>query len=232
MCGIVGIVAGPDAAPPTEAVGRAMNAAILHRGPDDEGVFCDGRALLGMRRLSIIDVAGGHQPIHNEDSTVQAVFNGEIYNFRELRAELQARGHRFYTSSDTEVIVHGYEEWGDALLPRLDGMFAFALWDTRKKSLLVARDRFGEKPLFYDTRDGRLAFAERAQVAACRARLRRRDRRRRGARLRLLRLRADAGLDLPRHPQAAARPLSALRRRQDDAAPALLHAVARAQATR
>jgi asparagine synthase (glutamine-hydrolysing) len=159
MCGIIGIVAAPGAPPPVEAVGRAMNAAITHRGPDDEGLYCDAQAMLGMRRLSIIDLAGGHQPVHNEDSTVQAVFNGEIYNFRELRAELEARGHRFYTHSDTEVIVHGYEEWGDGVLPRLDGMFAFALWDTRKRSLLVARDRFGEKPLFYDTRGNRLAFA-------------------------------------------------------------------------
>src|SRR5690242_2521128 len=99
MCGIVGLVAPPGGVPPTEATGRAMNAAITHRGPDDEGVFCDSQALLGMRRLSIIDLAGGHQPVHNEDSTIQAVFNGEIYNFRELRRELEALGHRFYTHS-------------------------------------------------------------------------------------------------------------------------------------
>jgi asparagine synthase (glutamine-hydrolysing) len=159
MCGIVGIVAAPGAPPPTEAIGRAMNAAITHRGPDDEGVFCDGPALLGMRRLSIIDLAGGHQPVHNEDATIQAVFNGEIYNFRELRAELEARGHRFYTQSDTEVIVHGYEEWGDGCFARLDGMFGIALWNTRSRTLVLARDRFGEKPLFYVETGGRLAFA-------------------------------------------------------------------------
>jgi len=150
VCGIVGIVAGPGAALPGEAIGRAMNAAITHRGPDDEGLFRDDRAMIGMRRLSIIDLAGGHQPVHNEDGSIQAVFNGEIYNFRELRAELEGRGHTFYTNSDTEVIVHGYEEWGDACFARLDGMFGLALWDIRNKTLVLARDRFGEKPLFYN----------------------------------------------------------------------------------
>jgi asparagine synthase (glutamine-hydrolysing) len=149
MCGIIGIVAAPGSSPPPEAVGHAMNAAITHRGPDDEGLYRDDRAMIGMRRLSIIDLAGGHQPVHNEDGTIQAVFNGEIYNFKELRAELEARGHRFYTSSDTEVIVHGYEEWGEASFARLDGMFGIGLWDTRTRTLVLARDRFGEKPLFY-----------------------------------------------------------------------------------
>ena len=162
MCGIIGIVAAPGGAPPSEAVGHAMNAAITHRGPDDEGLYCDERAMLGMRRLSIIDLEGGRQPVHNEDGTVQAVFNGEIYNFRELRAELEARGHRFYTSSDTEVIVHGYEEWGEKVFARLDGMFGIALWDTRTRTMILARDRFGEKPLFYSHAPddgGRLLFA-------------------------------------------------------------------------
>ncbi len=156
----------PGGALPDEAVARAMNAAITHRGPDDEGIYRDDQAMLGMRRLSIIDLAGGHQPVHNEDGTVQAVFNGEIYNFRELRAELEARGHRFYTRSDTEVIVHGYEEWGDDAFARLDGMFGIALWDTRTRALILARDRFGEKPLFYSLQagadgeaGGRLLFA-------------------------------------------------------------------------
>ncbi len=159
MCGIVGVVAAPGGALPEEAVGRAMNAAITHRGPDDEGLYRDGQAMIGMRRLSIIDLAGGHQPVHNEDGTIQAVFNGEIYNFRERRAELEARGHRFYTSSDTEVIVHGYEEWGEDCFARLDGMFGIALWDTRKRVMVLARDRFGEKPLFYAEENGRLLFA-------------------------------------------------------------------------
>ncbi|HEY2728749.1 MAG TPA: asparagine synthase (glutamine-hydrolyzing) [Polyangia bacterium] len=165
MCGIVGIVAAPGGAAPEEAVGHAMNAAITHRGPDDEGLYCDGQAMIGMRRLSIIDLSGGRQPVHNEDGTIQAVFNGEIYNFRELRAELEARGHRFYTQSDTEVILHGYEEWGEDCFARLDGMFGIALWDTRTRTLVLARDRFGEKPLFYShssdssPEGGRLIFA-------------------------------------------------------------------------
>lgn len=159
MCGIVGIVAAPGAPPPDASIGRAMNAAIVHRGPDDEGIFCDRQAMIGMRRLSIIDVAGGHQPVHNEDATVQVVFNGEIYNFRELRAELERRGHAFYTSSDTEVIVHGYEEWGEACFERLDGMYGIAVWDTKQRALYLARDRFGEKPLFYTEDGSRLVFA-------------------------------------------------------------------------
>jgi asparagine synthase (glutamine-hydrolysing) len=159
MCGIVGIVAAPDAPPPDASTGRAMNAAIVHRGPDDEGIYSDRQAMIGMRRLSIIDVAGGHQPVHNEDGTVQVVFNGEIYNFRELRAELARRGHVFYTSSDTEVIVHGYEEWGEACFARLDGMYGIAIWDTRRRALYLARDRFGEKPLFYADDGRRLVFA-------------------------------------------------------------------------
>jgi asparagine synthase (glutamine-hydrolysing) len=165
VCGIVGIVAAPGATPPDEAVARAMNAVITHRGPDDEGIYRDAQALLGMRRLSIIDLPGGRQPVHNEDGALHAVFNGEIYNFRELRADLAARGHRFATSSDTEVIVHGYEEWGDGCFARLDGMFGIALWDARTRELILARDRFGEKPLFYAlepsgaSNGGRLLFA-------------------------------------------------------------------------
>ncbi len=166
MCGIVGIVAGPGGALPDEAVARAMNAALTHRGPDDEGIYRDGQAMIGARRLPIIDLAGGHQPVHNEDGTVQAVFNGAIYNYRELREELEARGHRFYTRSDTEVIVHGFEEWGDDGFARLDGMFGIALWDSRARALILARDRFGEKPLFYSFQageageaGGRLLFA-------------------------------------------------------------------------
>jgi asparagine synthase (glutamine-hydrolysing) len=136
-----------------------MNEAITHRGPDDEGVYRDERATIGMRRLSIIDLGGGHQPVRNEDGSVQAVFNGEIYNYRELRVELEAKGHRFYTQSDTEVIVHGYEQWGDGCFARMDGMFGIALWDVRNRTLLLARDRFGEKPLFYSEAGGGLVFA-------------------------------------------------------------------------
>jgi asparagine synthase (glutamine-hydrolysing) len=135
-----------------------MCAAIRHRGPDDEGIRVMPGASLGMRRLSIIDLATGHQPIHNEDSTVWVVFNGEIYNYAELRADLLGRGHRFYTASDTETIVHAYEEWGEDAFRRLRGMFGIALWDSRNATLLLARDRVGIKPLHYAVAGSRLYF--------------------------------------------------------------------------
>lgn len=161
MCGIVGIVTSGanGVALPPESVGLAMNAAITHRGPDDDGFFRDSQALLGMRRLSIIDLGGGHQPIHNEDKSVQTVFNGEIYNYKDLRDELEKAGHSFYTHSDTEVIVHGYEQWGERVFEHLEGMFGIAIWDIKKKKLLLARDRFGEKPLFYSDDGSRIVFA-------------------------------------------------------------------------
>src|SRR5690349_17812422 len=135
-----------------------MCATIVHRGPDDEGIRASGRTGLGMRRLSIIDLAGGHQPIHNEDKTVWVVFNGEIYNFPELRNDLEKRGHRFYTHSDSEVIVHLYEDLGTDCIQKLRGMFAIALYDERRQMLLLARDRLGKKPLYYAQHDGRLYF--------------------------------------------------------------------------
>jgi asparagine synthase (glutamine-hydrolysing) len=138
---------------------RRMCQSIVHRGPDDEGVFVKDGAGLGVRRLSVIDLAGGHQPIFNEDETVCIVYNGEIYNFPELRLELEARGHRFYTRSDTEAIVHLYEEMGRACVQKLRGMFAFAIYDTRNRRLLLARDRLGIKPLHYAITNGRLLFA-------------------------------------------------------------------------
>lgn len=159
MCGIVGIVAAPGQPAPQEVTGRAMNEAVRHRGPDDEGFYQDDRALLGMRRLAVIDVAGGHQPVHAEGGRIQAVFNGEIYNYRELRAELQARGRTFQSQSDSEVVVQAYAEYGDACFSRLHGMFAIAIWDTRTQTLILARDRFGEKPLFYAHDSTRLLFA-------------------------------------------------------------------------
>src|SRR5712664_1373398 len=157
MCGICG-VAGGDAVESRELVGR-MCAAMVHRGPDDEGsVYLDG-VTLGMRRLSIIDVEGGHQPIHNEDSTVWVVQNGEIYNHLELRDVLIRTGHSFATQSDTEVLVHGYEEWGEAMVERLNGMFGFAILDRRRRRVLLARDRMGIKPLHYAVDGRRLVFA-------------------------------------------------------------------------
>ncbi|HKV89083.1 MAG TPA: asparagine synthase (glutamine-hydrolyzing) [Candidatus Dormibacteraeota bacterium] len=157
MCGICG-VAGGDAAGGRELAGR-MCAAMVHRGPDDEGfVQLDG-VTLAMRRLSIIDLAGGHQPMHNEDSTVWVVQNGEIYNHLDLRDELIGAGHRFATDADTEVLVHGYEQWGEAMVEKLNGMFAFAIHDRRRQTVLLARDRVGIKPLHYAIEGGRLVFA-------------------------------------------------------------------------
>src|SRR5438445_993442 len=157
MCGICG-VAGGDPARGRELVGR-MCGSMVHRGPDDEGVIQAGGVTLGMRRLSIIDLAGGHQPMHNEDSTVWVVQNGEIYNHLELRRQLIAAGHPFATQSDTEVLVHGYEEWGEQMVERLNGMFAFALLDRRRSLVVLARDRVGIKPLHYAVESGRLVFA-------------------------------------------------------------------------
>src|SRR5438034_9111957 len=157
MCGICGI-AGGDPARARELVQR-MCGSMVHRGPDDEGSVRLGDVTLGMRRLSIIDIEGGHQPMANEDSTVWVVQNGEIYNHRELRNQLLAAGHRFATKSDTEVLVHGYEEWGERMIERLNGMFAFALLDRRKASLLLARDRMGIKPLHYAIDGERFVFA-------------------------------------------------------------------------
>ena len=149
MCGIVGIVqADSRRRYDADDVGR-MADAIVHRGPDDQGLIEDQNAILGMRRLSIIDLEGGHQPIHNEDRTVWVVNNGEIYNYKRLRRTLIDRGHRFETDSDTEVLVHLYEEYGEDFLSHLEGMFAVALWDTKKRKLILARDRIGIKPFYY-----------------------------------------------------------------------------------
>jgi asparagine synthase (glutamine-hydrolysing) len=157
VCGIAGIVGKQGDVIDAADVHR-MCQTIVHRGPDDEGVYACGPVGLGMRRLSIIDLAGGKQPIHNEDRTVWVVFNGEIYNFPELRRELETRGHQFYTHSDTEVIVHLYEEMGADCVKKLRGMFAIALYDTKKDTLLLARDRLGKKPLHYALHQGRLLF--------------------------------------------------------------------------
>lgn len=157
MCGIVGKIdfAGRVDA---ELLDR-MCGAIQHRGPDSRGVWCDGGVGLGMQRLAIIDVAGGDQPIFNEDRSIGLVMNGEIYNFEELRAQLCGRGHRFTTSCDTEVLVHLYEDYGDEFVERLRGMFAFAIWDSRRQRLLLGRDRVGKKPLFVVRRGSKVWFA-------------------------------------------------------------------------
>jgi asparagine synthase (glutamine-hydrolysing) len=157
VCGIAGIVGRPGEFADAATIHR-MCQTLVHRGPDDEGIYIQGNVGLGMRRLSIIDLAGGQQPIHNEDRSVWAVFNGEIYNFPELRRELEARGHHFYTHSDTETIVHLYEEMGADCVSKLRGMFAIALYDERRQRLVLARDRLGKKPLYYALCDGRLLF--------------------------------------------------------------------------
>jgi asparagine synthase (glutamine-hydrolysing) len=149
MCGICGVLLSDASRRVDEATLRTMCGTIAHRGPDDEGVFVEGAIGLGVRRLSIIDPEGGRQPIASEDGAVVVVFNGEIYNYRELRDDLRGRGHTFETRADTEVLVHGYEEFGREFVRRLRGMFAFALWDARRGELFVAVDRFGIKPLYW-----------------------------------------------------------------------------------
>ena len=160
MCGISGFVNRDRERPADEALLRRMTEAIAHRGPDGSGSFVEGPVALGHRRLSIIDLSSnGAQPMHNEDGAVTVTFNGEIYNYLTLRDELIARGHAFRSRCDTEVLVHGYEEWGDALPERLNGMFAFAIYDRAKRKLFLSRDRFGKKPLYYFAGQGCFAFA-------------------------------------------------------------------------
>jgi asparagine synthase (glutamine-hydrolysing) len=159
MCGICGKLNFEQDAGVEIGLLRGMLDTIRHRGPDDEGVYVTSQVGLGHRRLSIIDLKSGHQPLSNEDGTVWIVFNGEIYNFRELRASLLSQGHVFQTNTDTEVIVHLYEELGPQCLERLRGMFAFAIWDERTKTLFLARDRVGIKPLYYCQTSGSLVFA-------------------------------------------------------------------------
>src|SRR5207249_11583584 len=147
---------------------RRMAKSIARRGSDDEGFYFDGPLALGFRRLSIIDVAGGHQPMSDQEQSVWVVFNGEIYNFLELRRELEACGHVFRTRSDTEVIVHGYKQWGDEVLNRLSGMFGLAIWDARQRRLVLARDPFGIKLVYYRIDADRVYFGSeiRAVLAA------------------------------------------------------------------
>lgn len=154
MCGICGFAGLED-----KNLIKKMCDIISHRGPDDFGYYYGDNIMLGHRRLSIIDLEGGRQPIHNEDETIWIIFNGEIYNFKELRKNLEEKGHTFYTSTDTEVIVHLYEEFGIKFVEKLNGMFAFALWDSNTSSLLLIRDRLGIKPLYYTLKDNKLLFS-------------------------------------------------------------------------
>ncbi|MCK5305940.1 MAG: asparagine synthase (glutamine-hydrolyzing) [Candidatus Omnitrophica bacterium] len=154
MCGICGIAGFLD-----KELLKKMTGALAHRGPDAEGFYTDSNLGLGVRRLKIIDLVTGDQPIHNEEQSLWIVYNGEIYNFKELRSQLEKSGHKFYTNSDTEVIIHLYESYGKDCVHKLEGMFAFAIWDKKKKELFIARDRLGVKPLYYHYKDGNLRFA-------------------------------------------------------------------------
>src|SRR6202042_3560351 len=168
MCGICGQCNFGSLAPVRRPDIQAMTQSIAHRGPDDEGYHFDGPLGFGFRRLSIIDLAGGHQPMSDREESVWIVFNGEIYNFQELRGELEALGHIFRTKCDTEVIIHGYKQWGTEVLNRLNGMFGLAICDARQQRLIIARDPFGIKLIYYKIAKGRVSFGSevRAVVAA------------------------------------------------------------------
>jgi asparagine synthase (glutamine-hydrolysing) len=168
MCGICGQFNFASNEPVKPKIVRRMTDSIAHRGPDDEGYFISGPVGLGFRRLSIIDLAGGHQPMSDVEETVRVIFNGEIYNFKELRAELEGRGHSFRTRSDTEVIIHGYKEWGTEVFNHLNGMFGVAIWDVKKQRLVVARDAMGIKLIYYRITNGQFTFGSeiRAVLAA------------------------------------------------------------------
>jgi asparagine synthase (glutamine-hydrolysing) len=167
MCGICGQFNFRNQAPVRRTDIEAMTRSIAHRGPDDEGYFIAGPLGLGFRRLSIIDLSGGHQPMSDQEESVWIVFNGEIYNFPELKRELQGCGHVFRTNSDTEVIIHGYKQWGDEVLNRLNGMFGLAIWDVRQKRLVVARDPFGIKLIYYRIDENAVYFG--SEMRAIRA---------------------------------------------------------------
>lgn len=167
MCGITGWANLDSRTSPPDGARELLHSMcerMVHRGPDSEGLLVSAGVALGMRRLAIIDLISGEQPVYNEDQSVAVVLNGEIYNYRELRAELERRGHSFRSQSDTEVLPHLYEEFGDAMVERLNGMFAFALWDSRRRRLLLARDRFGEKPLYWGVFENTLLFASEPKV--------------------------------------------------------------------
>src|SRR5437588_1741259 len=168
MCGICGQFNFARTEPVEPETIRRMTGTIVHRGPDDEGYFISGPIGLGFRRLSIIDLAGGHQPMSDAEETVWVIFNGEIYNYRELRPELRSKGHQFRTNSDTEVIIHGYKEWGAEVLNHLNGMIGLAIWDVKNHRLVVARDAMGIKLIYYRIANGQLTFGSeiRAVLAA------------------------------------------------------------------
>jgi asparagine synthase (glutamine-hydrolysing) len=167
MCGITGWANLDARTPPPEGAKQLLHAMcerMVHRGPDAEGLLVSTGVALGMRRLAIIDLLTGEQPVFNEDHSVAVILNGEIYNYRELRADLESRGHSFRSASDTEVLPHLYEEYGKDMVQHLNGMFAFALWDASRQRLFIARDRFGEKPLYWGIFGNQLLFASEPKV--------------------------------------------------------------------
>src|SRR5215212_411850 len=175
MCGITGWASLNPRTPPPEgarALLHSMCERMTHRGPDSEGLMTGAGVGLGMRRLAIIDLQTGEQPATSEDGAVQVILNGEIYNYRELRERLEERGHRFRSESDTEVLPHLYEEYGTRMVEHLNGMFAFALWDARRRRLFIARDRFGEKPLYWGVFDDTFVFASEPKVLLAHPRVR------------------------------------------------------------
>jgi asparagine synthase (glutamine-hydrolysing) len=159
MCGICGQFNFETREPVAQGPVRAATATLAHRGPDDEGFVFSGPIGLGFRRLSIIDLGGGHQPMADKEESIWLVFNGEIYNFRELRRELEGFGHQFRTNCDTEVIIHGYKQWGETVFDRLNGMFGLAIWDAPRERLILARDAMGIKPVYYRVARGTVYFA-------------------------------------------------------------------------
>ncbi len=167
MCGICGQVKIASDEPVNQETIRRMSRTMFHRGPDDEGYFFDRSLGFGFRRLSIIDLSGGHQPMSDAEESVWIVFNGEIYNYKELRLELEKRGHKFRTQSDTEVIIHGYKQWGTDVFNHLNGMFGVAIWDVKKKKLVVARDPMGIKMINYKISGGTLNFRLRNPARLC-----------------------------------------------------------------
>src|SRR5579859_8119708 len=173
MCGICGVYNMRDGEPVSRDLVKQMMTLIAHRGPDETGMYVDGPIGLGIVRLSIIDLSGGHQPISDEVGDIWIVFNGEIWNYKSLRKELLEKGHRFRTNSDTETIVHAYEEYGVDCVLHLNGMFGFAIWDNARKRLFLARDRAGKKPLYYTLVDGNLVFASEIKSLLCHPRVKR-----------------------------------------------------------
>src|SRR5436190_6786031 len=167
MCGIAGWANLDSRTPPPDGANELLHAmceCMVHRGPDAEGLMVTTGVALGMRRLAIIDLVTGEQPAYNEDHSVSVILNGEIYNYREIREDLERRGHTFRSASDTEVLPHLYEEYGPDMVQHLNGMFAFALWDAKKRRLFIARDRFGEKPLYWGVFNNTLLFASEPKV--------------------------------------------------------------------